>query len=180
LTNSAVFWGCRWDILEQVVGEIHDEFDVVERPLTLADGAVIFDAALNVRDLDTQYGIAIPEDPAYATVGGFVLDQLGFIPQGGENFIFGDFRFTIAEMDGKRVARVKADESNPSHPPLTTPKLSLEKPPTPSFPGHNFLSDASSHSQALSADSAGPLAGAHPRLSDDSHCPRRSSRADAR
>jgi CBS domain containing-hemolysin-like protein len=101
------------DILEQVVGEIHDEFDVVERPLTLADGAVIFDAALNVRDLDTQYGIAIPEDPAYATVGGFVLDQLGFIPQGGENFIFGDLRFTIAEMDGKRVARVKVERVKP-------------------------------------------------------------------
>src|SRR6266404_347092 len=45
------------DILEQVVGEIHDEFDVVERPLTLADGAIVFDAALNVRDLDTQYNI---------------------------------------------------------------------------------------------------------------------------
>jgi len=40
-----------------------------------------FDAALNVRDLDTQYNIALPEDPAYATVGGFVLDQLGFIPK---------------------------------------------------------------------------------------------------
>ena len=69
------------DILEQMVGEIHDEFDVVERPLTLADGAVVFDAALNVRDLETQYNITIPEDPAYATVGGFVLDQLGFHPQ---------------------------------------------------------------------------------------------------
>src|SRR5256885_17003866 len=61
------------DILEQMVGEIHDEFDVVERPLTLADGALIFDAALNVRDLDTQYNITLPEDPAYATVGGFVV-----------------------------------------------------------------------------------------------------------
>lgn len=97
------------DVLEQMVGEIHDEFDVVERPLTLADGAVIFDAALNVRDLDTQYGIALPEDSAYATVGGFVLDQLGFIPKGGESFAFGDLRFTIAEMDGKRVARVKVE-----------------------------------------------------------------------
>jgi putative hemolysin len=95
------------DILEQVVGEIYDEFDVVERPLTLADGAVIFDAALNVRDLDAQYNIALPEDPAYATVGGFVLDQLGFIPRGGENFEYGNFRFTVVEMDGKRVARVK-------------------------------------------------------------------------
>jgi putative hemolysin len=101
------------DILEQVVGEIYDEFDVVERPLTLADGAVIFDAALNVRDLDTQYNIALPEDPAYATVGGFVLDQLGFIPRGGESFEFGNFRFTVVEMDGKRVARVKIQRTRP-------------------------------------------------------------------
>jgi putative hemolysin len=95
------------DLLEQLVGEIHDEFDVVEKPLTLADGAVIFDAALNVRDLDTQYNISLPEDPAYATVGGFVLDQLGFIPRGGESFEYESYRFTVVEMDGRRVARVK-------------------------------------------------------------------------
>jgi putative hemolysin len=99
------------DILEQVVGEIHDEFDVIERPLTLADGAVIFDAALNVRDLDTQYNITLPEDPAYATVGGFVLDQLGFIPRGGEGFDYNGFRFTVVEMDGRRVARVKIQKT---------------------------------------------------------------------
>lgn len=102
------------DILEQVVGEIHDEFDVVERPLTLADGAVIFDAALNVRDLDAQYNITLPEDPAYATVGGFVLDQLGFIPRGGESFEYGLFRFTVVEMDGRRVARVKIQRVRPA------------------------------------------------------------------
>ncbi len=95
------------DLLEQLVGEIHDEFDVVEKPLTLADGAVIFDAGLNVRDLDTQYNITLPEDPAYATVGGFVMDQLGFIPKGGESFEFGGYRFSVVEMDGRRVARVK-------------------------------------------------------------------------
>src|SRR5579864_9171713 len=102
------------DIMEQVVGEIHDEFDVVERPLTLADGAVIFDAALNVRDLDAQYNITLPEDPAYATVGGFVLDQLGFIPRGGESFEYGQFRFTVVEMDGRRVARVKIQRARPA------------------------------------------------------------------
>lgn len=102
------------DILEQVVGEIHDEFDVVEQPLTLADGAVVFDAALNVRDLDTQYNISLPEDPAYATVGGFVLDQLGFIPKGGESFEYGSWRFTVVEMDGKRVARVKIQRIRPA------------------------------------------------------------------
>jgi putative hemolysin len=97
-----------------MVGEIHDEFDVIERPLTLSDGAVIFDAALNVRDLDTQYNISLPEDPAYATVGGFVLDQLGFIPKGGESFEYGNFRFSVVEMDGKRVARVKIQRLPPA------------------------------------------------------------------
>jgi putative hemolysin len=101
------------DILEQVVGEIHDEFDVVERPQKLADGAVVFDAALNVRDLDAQYNITLPDDPAYATVGGFVLDQLGFIPRGGEHFEYDGHRFTVVEMDGRRVARVKIERILP-------------------------------------------------------------------
>jgi len=104
------------DLLEQLVGEIHDEFDVVEKPLTLADGAVVFDAALSVRDLDTQYNIELPEDPAYATVGGFVLDQLGFIPRGGESFEFGAYRFTVVEMDSRRVARVKIQLIRPPEP----------------------------------------------------------------
>lgn len=95
------------DILEQLVGEIHDEFDVIERPLTLADGAMVFDASLNIRDLEAQYNITLPEDPAYSTLGGFVLAQLGFIPRGGESFEHGSFRFTVVEMDGRRVGRVK-------------------------------------------------------------------------
>lgn len=104
------------DLLEQLVGEIHDEFDVVEKPLTLSDGAVIFDAALNVHDLDRQYNITLPEDPAYATVGGFVMDQLGFIPRGGESFEFEGHRFTVIEMDGRRVARVKIQLLPPKNP----------------------------------------------------------------
>jgi putative hemolysin len=105
-----------------MVGEIHDEFDVVEKPLTLADGALIFDAALNVRDLDAQYNITLPEDPAYATVGGFVLDQLGFIPKGGESFEYGNFRFSVVEMDGKRVARVKIQRVRQPESPTKTPE----------------------------------------------------------
>jgi putative hemolysin len=121
------------DILEQMVGEIHDEFDVVERPLTLADGAVIFDAGLNVRDLDAQYGISLPEDPAYATVGGFVIDQLGFIPRGGESFEHGILRFTVVEMDGRRVARVKIQRVRPPEAEGSpTPAEAAETKPRPS------------------------------------------------
>ena len=95
------------DILEQMVGEIHDEFDVVERPLTLTDGSMIFDAALNVRDLATQYNISMPDDPSYETIGGFILNRLGFIPRGGESFETEGYRFTVMEMDHRRVSRVK-------------------------------------------------------------------------
>jgi putative hemolysin len=95
------------DILEQMVGEIHDEFDVVERPLTLPDGSMIFDAAINVRDLATQYNIVLPDDPSYETIGGFVLNRLGFIPRGSESFEAEGYRFTVMEMDHRRVSRVK-------------------------------------------------------------------------
>jgi CBS domain containing-hemolysin-like protein len=98
------------DILEQLIGEIHDEFDVVERPIVVgqgADVAMIFDASLGLRDLESQYNIVLPEDRSYATVGGFVLARLGFIPRGGESFDFNGYRFTVVEMDRRRVARVK-------------------------------------------------------------------------
>ncbi|HTW24443.1 MAG TPA: hemolysin family protein [Candidatus Baltobacteraceae bacterium] len=95
------------DILEQMVGAIHDEFDVVEQPLSLPDGGMIFDAAIKVRDLEAQYNIAIPDDPSYETVGGFVLSRLGFIPRGGESFESDGYLFTVTEMDCRRVSRVK-------------------------------------------------------------------------
>jgi putative hemolysin len=102
------------DILEQMIGEIHDEFDVVERPLTLPDGAMIFDGAANVRDLELQYNIAIPEDPSYSTIAGFVLARLGFIPRGGESFEEGGYRFTVMEMDRRRISRVKIKRLQPA------------------------------------------------------------------
>ena len=68
---------------------------------------MIFDASLGLRDLESQYNIILPEDRSYATVGGFVLARLGFIPRGGESFDFDGYRFTVVEMDRRRVARVK-------------------------------------------------------------------------
>lgn len=95
------------DILEQMVGQIHDEFDVVERPLVLPDGSMIFDGAIKARDLETQYNIQLPDEASFETVGGFVLSRLGFIPRGGESFETNGFRFTVMEMDRRRVSRVK-------------------------------------------------------------------------
>jgi putative hemolysin len=98
------------DVIEQVVGEIHDEFDLVERPVKLSDGAMLFDASLNVRDLEMQYDILLPEDAAYSTLGGFALARLGIIPQGGETFDFENYRFTVYEMDRRRIAKLKVQK----------------------------------------------------------------------
>jgi putative hemolysin len=98
------------DVLEHLVGEIHDEYDVVQKPLIVghgADAAMIFDASLSLHDLESRYNIRLPEDPAYATAGGFALAQLGFIPRGGESFDYEGSRFTVVEMDRRRVARLK-------------------------------------------------------------------------
>ena len=105
------------DILEQLIGEIHDEFDAVEAPLivgTGSDAAMVFEGAIGLRDLETQYSIVLPEDAAYSTLGGFVLAELGFIPRGGEGFDYGGYRFTVAQMDRRRVARVKVQRLAPA------------------------------------------------------------------
>ena len=95
------------DILEQMVGEIHDEFDVVEGPHMLPDGGMIFEGSMKVRDLESHYNIVLPDDSSYETVGGFILNRLGFVPRGGESFEAEGYRFTVMEMDRRRVARVK-------------------------------------------------------------------------
>jgi putative hemolysin len=115
------------DILEQMVGEIHDEFDVVERPLILPDGAMIFDGAINVRDLAAEYNIILPDDPSYETTGGFVLNRLGFIPRGGESFEAEGYRFTVMEMDRRRVSRVKIKALRPAPIPSQKPATSGDK-----------------------------------------------------
>ncbi len=117
------------DMLEQMVGEIHDEFDVVELPQivgTGSDAAMVFDGGFGLRDLETQYDINLPDDPAYATLGGFVLAQLGFVPRGGESFDYAGYRYTVLQMAGRRVARVKVQPlaARPSGVPATPPGAS--------------------------------------------------------
>jgi CBS domain containing-hemolysin-like protein len=105
------------DILEQMVGEIHDEFDVVEGPHMLPDGGMIFEGSMKVRDLESQYHIELTddkEDSSYETVGGFILNRLGFVPRGGESFEGDGYRFTVVEMDRRRVARVKIKALSPA------------------------------------------------------------------
>ncbi len=99
------------DVLEQLVGELEDEFDVAQRPIVpLAPGeSVVLDGTANVRDLEVHYEIELPRDQGFETLAGFVMAELGKIPQGGESFEYHGRRYTVLQMEGLRVARIKVE-----------------------------------------------------------------------
>jgi CBS domain containing-hemolysin-like protein len=98
------------DAIEQLAGELEDEFDTPSQPLlSSAGGAVVMDGSVNLRDLETQMEWSLPRDGGVETLAGFVLARLGHIPQPGESVIFGDRRLTVVEMDARRIAKIRVE-----------------------------------------------------------------------
>ena len=99
------------DVLEQIVGEIEDEFDVAPQALAPGATSMELDGYVNIRDLETQYSLPLPRDRGFETLAGFVLYQLQRIPALGDSFEFEGRRFTVAGMDGARITRVKIERA---------------------------------------------------------------------
>lgn len=98
------------DLLEEIVGEIRDEYDTESPVIQLSDGSMIIDASISVRDLEEDYEIEIPESPEYETLGGFIVTYLQRIPQTGDAIDIEGKRLRIIEMVGQRVAKVKLEK----------------------------------------------------------------------
>jgi putative hemolysin len=98
------------DLVEEIIGEIRDEFDTESPVIHLKDGSIIIDASINIRDLYDDHSIAIPESPDYETLGGFIVASLQRIPQPGDEIRIDSQRLKIIEMVGKRIARVKLEK----------------------------------------------------------------------
>jgi magnesium and cobalt exporter, CNNM family len=94
------------DVLEQLVGEIEDEFDIAPQPLPVDTTSMVLDGSVNIRDLETQYHLTLPSDQGFETLAGFMLAQFQRIPNPGESFEFDGRRFTVVEMENRRIARV--------------------------------------------------------------------------
>ena len=95
------------DLMEEVIGEIHDEYDVEHEAATpTADGVVEVDGLLNLEDFAECTGLELPEGP-YETVAGFVINELGRLPDLDESVVAMGRRFTVTELDGRRIARVR-------------------------------------------------------------------------
>ena len=98
------------DVLEQVVGELEDEFDTGRNlPLPAAGGGLLLDGSASLRDLVTQLHWKFPRSYGVETLAGFLLVKLGHIPAEGEHIDFNGRRFAVVQMEGKRIAQVRVD-----------------------------------------------------------------------
>jgi putative hemolysin len=114
------------DVLEQIVGELEDEFDTARSlPLPASDGGLLLDGTASLRDLVTQLHWKFPREAGVETLAGFLLAKLGHIPAEGEHVDFGGRRFAVQQMKGQRIAQVRVDpirtRARKSSEPVVTP-----------------------------------------------------------
>ncbi len=98
------------DALEQIVGEVEDEFDTAQPMVANATGMMTLDGSATLRDLTTRLGWVFPRRAGVETLAGFLLGELGHLPEAGEVVVHGGREFTVAEMVGRRVSRVRVQE----------------------------------------------------------------------
>lgn len=97
------------DILEEIVGDITDEFDVVHKDSGLTqtdDGAFLIDGAMTIRDLNRATDWRLPDDEAN-TIAGLVIHEAQMIPNEGQVFSFHGFRFTVISKRENRITKLK-------------------------------------------------------------------------
>ena len=103
------------DVLEQIVGEIEDEFDVAPPQQALVEGkiAAVLEGSVSIRDLESQYQLLLPRDSGFETLAGFILARLQRIPRQGESFDYEGHRYTVQAIEGHRIAKVKIEKLEP-------------------------------------------------------------------
>ena len=96
------------DLLEEIVGEIQDEYDV-EQPLIqmLDDTTAIVSARMNIDDLNEHMALEIPEEEEYETIGGFVFGLFGRQSEEGESTSFENVEFTVEATEGGRIKTIR-------------------------------------------------------------------------
>ncbi len=96
------------DLLEEIVGEINDEFDEEVRAQIVKDeGTYLLDGMLSVRDANQHLGLNLPEEDGYATLAGFLMSEAGRVLKSGETIEHAGALFKVERMDRRRIRRVR-------------------------------------------------------------------------
>ncbi len=100
------------DILEEIVGEIRDEYDEQENPISKIDeGKFLVLGKIDIEELNELSGTEIiPKNNDYETIGGFILTNAGHIPKEGYSFVNNNYKFTVKEVLNKRVKKVQIEK----------------------------------------------------------------------
>ncbi|MGW4897012.1 hemolysin family protein [Kitasatospora sp. NPDC004240] len=114
------------DLVEEVIGEIRDEYDAQRPPTTrrLAGGGMELDGLLNLADFAQETGVTLPEGP-YETVAGWLVARLGRLPRKGDQVavegdqaaVEGGVLLTVALLEGRRISRIRVSAVTLSEPP---------------------------------------------------------------
>lgn len=102
------------DLIEEVIGEIQDEYDFATNDVVRADGVLELAGELPLVDVRTGYGLDIP-DGDWNTLGGFVFGELGRLAKMGDRVVISTGELEVVAMDGRRVAAVRVHVKTPAH-----------------------------------------------------------------
>jgi putative hemolysin len=111
------------DLLEEIVGEIRDEFDVDEEldVQELPDGSLLVRGSVALTELHEKYALPVEETPDYKTLAGFVLARLKRIARGGEAIVHDGHKMTVVSLDGRRISKVRIERPAPPRDPAPAP-----------------------------------------------------------
>ncbi|MET0521170.1 MAG: transporter associated domain-containing protein, partial [Jiangellaceae bacterium] len=120
------------DLVEELVGDIRDEYDASDEfPAGALGGAMDVDGLLNIEDFAEQTGVELPDGP-YETVAGYVMATLGRLPRVGDSVPIDGHRLEVLSLDGRRVARLRltpeVSKQEPAEPPAGRQDAGAEPP----------------------------------------------------
>lgn len=103
------------DLVEELVGDIRDEFDLRDITAVKPGGEAVVDGLLSIDDFTDDIGVALPEGP-YETIAGFIVAEIGRLPAIGDTVLFDGNTLTVSELDGRRIAKVQVTLAPVSQP----------------------------------------------------------------
>jgi putative hemolysin len=98
------------DIIEEIVGEIHDEYDVDEKQFrVVSENKILADGRVSVWDLEEALGVDFPHDLPYETLAGFLTARAGYLPEAGAIITWNHLRFTVKDANDRRIGTVEIE-----------------------------------------------------------------------